>query len=653
MIREAIRQAVERRDLTMQVAHEVMHEMMAGIATQSQIASFVTAMRMKGETEEELLGFVTAMREDAVRISAPEGAVDLCGTGGDGSGTFNISTVSSFVVAAAGVPVAKHGNRAVSSRSGSADLLAALGIPFDLEPTAVETCLKMTSLGFMFAPMFHKSMRNVLGPRREIGIRTFFNILGPMANPAGVKQQLIGVYDPTLAPLIARVLRDLGTSRAMVVNGEGMDELTNLGKTRVVELIEDEIREYEISPEMFGIDVAEPEDIRGGNPVENARAALSILKGERSPRTDVVALNSAAALYISGRSSSLHEGLELAGEAIRSGRALAKLREFSAFAHDMERERQLERDVSELHGRRIVPEVLRLRCPELCRNLVAQISELNGGTRALKNLDNYLLKTPSVLSVLVLSRLRRVLDDGLVQTNSANRNPLSLSEAISSSHGVSIIAEFKTTYPSAPPLHLSPDPVRVAEAYSAAGVAGVSVLVERDFFGGSPELFSIFRSKLSLPMLFKDFVATEMQIEFAKRLGADAVLLIAKALRPETLETLIGTCVAYGMEPLVELHDTVDLEKFSSCAREDSVRLVGINRRDLRTLEVSKGDLGELRGLVGADKIVIAESGVGCPRDILALRGFDAVLIGSMFMRAENLEKTVLETVSMGRSVGR
>jgi indole-3-glycerol phosphate synthase len=230
---------------------------------------------------------------------------------------------------------------------------------------------------------------------------------------------------------------------------------------------------------------------------------------------------------------------------------------------------------------------------------------------------------------------------------------VSLSEAIISSPGISIIAEFKTTYPSSPPLHISPDPVRVAETYSAAKVAGVSVLVERDFFGGDPELFSILRSRLSLPMLFKDFVATEKQIELAKRLGADAVLLIAKALRPEVLDALIGACLARGMEPLVELHDIVDLEKLSSCGREDSVRLVGINRRNLRTLEVSKGELGELRRLVGVDKIVIAESGVECPRDILALRGFDAVLIGSMFMQAEDLEKTVKEAVSMGRSVRR
>jgi len=651
MIQEAIRQAVEQNDLTTAMAHEIMHEMMSGAATQSQIASFITAMRVKGETEEELLGFVTAMREDGATISAPKDAVDLCGTGGDGSGTFNISTISSFVVAAAGVPVAKHGNRAVSSRSGSADLLGALGIPFDLEPAAVEKCLETTGLGFMFAPTFHKSMRNVLAPRREIGIRTFFNTLGPLVNPAGVKHQLIGVYDPDIALCIARVLRGLRTSRALVVNGEGMDELTNTGKTSVVELIDDEIREYEVSPDMFGINYAEPEDIRGGTPTENARTALSILKGEDSPRTDVVALNSAAALYVSGRSPSLYDGLEMAREAILSGKALAKLKEFSAFANRLEQEWQLGRDVSELSNRRIAPDVLRQRCPELCRGLVRQISDLAGGPRALEHIDSDLLAIPNVLSVLALNRVRRVLSDGLTKTDLANQADVSLSDAISSSPGVSVVAEFKPTHPSAPLLHLSPDPSRAAEIYSSSEVVGVSVLVEPDFFGGSPELFSMFRSKLSLPLLFKDFVVTETQIAQAKRLGADAVLLIAKTLREEHMETLIRCCASDRIEPLVELRDIADLRKLSSCGSADMVRLIGINRRDLRTLEVKRDGLLELRELVRSDKIVIAESGIGSPREILALEGFDAVLIGSMFMQAENLEKTVSEVTALGRSM--
>ncbi|HUU07130.1 MAG TPA: anthranilate phosphoribosyltransferase, partial [Thermoplasmata archaeon] len=236
MIQEGIRLAAEGTALSVDLAEGIMDEMMSGKATPSQMASFLTAMRVKGETKDELLGFVKCMRSKAKRVSAPEGAVDLCGTGGDGARTFNISTVASFVVAACGVPVAKHGNRAISSRSGSADVLTALGIPITLAQADVERCVKETGIGFMFAPRFHESMRNVMATRREIGIRTFFNILGPMSNPADVKRQLIGVYDPRIARTVAEVMHDLGSERVMVVHGAGMDEITNTGPTKVVEL---------------------------------------------------------------------------------------------------------------------------------------------------------------------------------------------------------------------------------------------------------------------------------------------------------------------------------------------------------------------------------------------------------------------------------
>jgi anthranilate phosphoribosyltransferase len=653
MIQEGIRLAVERKDLSAQVAREIMNEMMTGVATQSQMASFVTAMRMKGETENELRGFVTAMREHAERISAPDGAIDLCGTGGDSVNTFNISTVSSFVVAAAGVPVAKHGNRAVSSESGSADVLGALGIPFDLDPPAVEQCLRKAGIGFMFAPIFHRSMKNVLSTRREIGIRTYFNILGPMVNPAGVKNQLIGVYDPALAPVIARVLRDLGTCRAMVVNGQGMDEITNVGKTKVVELIEREIREYDISPGTFGLDPADPGAIKGGSATENARTALSILKGEESPRTDIVAMNSAAALYLAGKVSDLQAGFEMAMRTIRSGMAMAKLREFSALTRKMEADRQMTHDISMLRGRRITPEVLARRCSDLSSDLVEQISKLDGGELDLQNLDANLLSRPSILSVLALTRLRRILVERSVQERQVSRAATSLSEAISSSPTVSVIGEYKPTAPSAPPLYVPPDPDDVARAYSSTGIAAVSVLVESDYFGGGPALFSMFRGQLSLPMLFKDFVVTEKQVELAGRLGADAVLLVAKALKREAMEHLVESCCARGMEPLVELHDIADLRKLSSCACSESVRLVGLNSRDLRTMEVNLGRLRELRRMVSSDKLVVAESGIRSPEDVRSLHGFDAVLVGSAFMQADGLERTVDGFVSTARSVAR
>jgi len=651
MIRDAIRLAVERKNLTTEMARAIMFEMMDGSSTPSQIASLITAMRMKGETLDELQGFVSAMRENAVKISAPSGAVDLCGTGGDGFNTFNISTVASFVVAATGVPVAKHGNRSVSSRSGSADLLSALGIPVDLEPNSVENCLRSSGLGFMFAPVFHRSMKNVLSPRREIGIRTLFNILGPMTNPAGVKHQLIGVYDFKLAPIMAKVLRNLGTRHAMIVNGNGMDEITNLGKTRVVELNEGEISEYTISPEMFGLEVAEPEKLKGGDPIENARITISILRGERSPRSDIVAMNAAAALYIAGKATSIEEGYVLANKVIINGKAREKLKEFSEFAREMEKERQEKQAIQLLRGRKILPEILRRRSGEISSDLFSQISAIDGSRQYLDVLDEELLRSPNILSVIVLNRVLRLLSDRIPELDSADHAPEKLSEVISSSKNLSVIAEYKPSSPSVPPLFVPPDPDYVKDIFTSCGVAGLSVLIEPDYFRGGPELFSIFRSQLSLPMLFKDFVVSEKQLELAARLGADAVLLIAKALKPEALESLVRSSIKRGIEPLVELHDERDLTKLKSCKCYDSVQLIGINSRDLRSLEIDLRRLLELRKQISEEKIFIAESGIRIPEDIRSLRGFDAVLIGSMFMQAEDLRKKTTEVVSISRSV--
>jgi len=651
MIREAIKRAVEREEISVDAAREVMNEMMTGAATQSQMASFITAMRMKGETEGELRGFVTAMRDHAEKISAPEGAVDLCGTGGDGLNTFNVSTVSSFVVAGAGVPVAKHGNRAVSSRSGSADVLSALGIPLDLEPVAVEECLRRTGIGFMFAPVFHKSMRNVLGARSEIGIRTFFNLVGPMANPAGVKNQLVGVYDAAMAPMVAAALRELGTHRAMVVNGQGMDEITNLGTTRVVELRDREIREYDISPGMFGLDLADPETVKGGSAVDNARTALRILDGEESPRTDIVAMNSAAAIYVAGRAPDLQAGFEMAMHSIKSGKASAKLGELAELTRRMETDHQMTLDIVTLRGRRIAPGVLRQRCSELTSDLVAVVSGLEGGKSELRSLDPDITARPSILSVLVLNRLRGILAGVPVRHGHASRAARSLSHVISSSPSMSVIGEYKPNAPSAQPLSIPPSPDDAAEAYS--GVAAVSVLVEPDYFGGSPELFSMFRERIRQPMLFKDFVASERHLDLAAALGADAVLIIAKALTPDAMGRLIQSCCAKGMEPLVELHDLADLDKLSSSGRSGSVKLVGLNSRNLRTLELNLEGLKALRKMMDPRKLVVAESGIGSPDDIRSLQGFDAVLIGSALMRARDLDGKVEELVSAARSVTR
>jgi len=652
MIREALGQVVGGEDLSAEAAQKVMQEMISGTASQSQISAFLTAMRMKGETEDEIRGFVIAMREASLRIEAPPGSVDLCGTGGDGSGTFNISTASSFVVAAAGVPVAKHGNRSVSSKCGSADLLASLGIPFNLPPLMVQESLSTCGLGFMFAPVFHQSMMNVMVPRREIGIRTVFNLLGPLTNPAGVKNQLIGVYDGSLAPTVVRVLKDLGTERAVVVSSGGMDEITNTGPTRIHELRNGKIEAYDFEPGDLGFDLADPSEIRGGDAAQNARIVYSILKGKRSPRSDIVALNAAAGIYASGKASSLAEGRDMAVAALGSGRALQKAMQFASLSWELEGRRQSESEASSFATGRIHLDMLLNRAGDIAQHLQNEISLRQDGPEMLASLDPSLLTRPNVLSVMVLRRILSVLSSGAdVGPRSANleRSKMKLSDSIASSEGIAVIAEYKPRSPSSVGLAVPPDPEYVARAYSSSGVAGVSVLVEPDFFSGSGRLFAEMRSRLRLPLLFKDFVVSETQVDTANRLGADALLIVAKALRSESITKLVDESLSVGVEPLVEVHDEEDIAKLRECECMDSVRMVGVNSRDLRTLKTDLNGLSSLRKMVGSGKVVVAESGVSTPNDLKVVGDFDAVLIGSAFMNAEDLGRKVRDVVSACR----
>jgi len=652
MMQEAISKIVGCEDLSETEANGAMLEMIGGRASHSQIASFITAMRMKGESENELLGFAKAMRANASKIAVPGKTVDLCGTGGDGSGTFNISTVASFVVAAAGVTVAKHGNKSVSSKSGSADLLMALGIPHDLNPEQVQKCISEAGIGFLFAPIFHKSMANVAAPRREIGIRTFFNILGPLSSPADVKHQLIGVYDGGLSMKMAHVLRELGSVRALIVNSGGTDEITNIGLTNVVELSSGSIRDYEISPDMFGLRHAVKNDLRGGGPEKNARVALSILKGEKSPRADAVGMNAAAAIYAAEASNDIAEGLELAQRVMRNGEALAKLKEFAELSIQLESERQASLPIDAFQSRKMTKETLINRCGEISARLISQISRKKGGEERLAFLDESLFSDKSVLSAISLSRLLAIIDGTEIPpAEGARRSHERLSSTIEEGKGISIIGEYKPAYPSMTPLSPPPEPEEAMDAYGDGGLAGVSILVEPQFFSGSQKLFSQFRTGIDLPLLFKDFVVAGEQMEIASKLGADAVLLISKVLRQSYLEKLIGDSQRSGLEPLVEVHDKADIRKLEACGNYDSVRLVGINSRDLRSMNTDLESMKKLRPILPKDKIVIAESGIGSASDLKALKGFDAALIGSYFMRSDSVGKAVEEIVSAGRSV--
>ena len=326
-IREAIDKLVNRINLSEAETIDVMNQIMTGEATPLQVAAFLTALRMKGESVEEITGAARVMREKAHRVNVGSKTVlDTCGTGGDQKGTFNISTTAAFVLAGAGVNVAKHGNRSVSSQSGSADVLGALGVKVDAPKERVEQCIAKIGIGFLFAPLLHEAMKYAVQPRRDIGIRTIFNILGPLTNPAMASHQLIGIYSGELVGMIAHVLKNLGSVRAMVVHGlEGLDEISLCGPTKVAELRDGQVKEYTIEPEQFGLQRCRLEDLHGGSAEQSAVIVKGVLEGKPGPARNVVLLNGGAALYVSGSAATMQDGIRLAAESIDSGKARQKL----------------------------------------------------------------------------------------------------------------------------------------------------------------------------------------------------------------------------------------------------------------------------------------------------------------------------------------
>lgn len=327
MIREAIEKIIKRINLTEAEAREVFDEIMSGRTTPAQIGSLLTALRMKGETIEEITGAAKVMREKALRINVDgKELVDTCGTGGSGINTFNISTAAAFVAAGGGAKIAKHGNRSATSMCGSANVLEALGVNINAGPEIVEKCIRDIGIGFLYAPLFHSAMKYASEPRKDIGIRTVFNILGPLSNPANAMSQVIGVYDSRLTEVVANVLKKLGSYRAFVVCGsDGLDEITISGKTRITELNNGNIKTHDISPEKFGIKKAGLEKIKGADVKENAQILLSVLKGEKGPRRDIVVLNASAALVAGSKAKDFKEGIRKAEDSIDSGRAFEKL----------------------------------------------------------------------------------------------------------------------------------------------------------------------------------------------------------------------------------------------------------------------------------------------------------------------------------------
>ena len=336
MIKDIIKKITERKDLSREEVLFLFQEIMDGKLTDAQLGAVLVGLKMKGETIDEISAAASVMREKAIKVNIKDKSklVDTCGTGGDSIGTFNVSTISAFVVAASGAKVAKHGNRSVSSKCGSADLMESLGVKIDMSPQEVEKCIDEIGLGFLFAPIFHPAMKNVIRQRREIGVRTIFNLLGPLSNPADAPYQLMGVYDKNLVEPLAKVLVNLGIKRAFVVHGlEGLDEVSLTTETLVAQVNEKDVEVYTVKPEDFGLKRVSIEDLKGGDITENTEIALKILQGkDYGPKTDFVALNSAFALKVAGVVNNIKEGVELAKESIYSKKAyevLEKLRNFS------------------------------------------------------------------------------------------------------------------------------------------------------------------------------------------------------------------------------------------------------------------------------------------------------------------------------------
>lgn len=329
MIQEAIAKLIADEALSQEEAIAVADEIMSGAATPCQIASFITALRIRGETVSTIVGFVKTLRDKALKIAVPPETVvvDTCGTGGDQAGTYNISTAAALIAAGAGVKVAKHGNRSVSSRCGSADVLAALGVNIEVPREVSQRCLDELGICFLFAPLYHKAMKYAVQPRREIGIRTIFNIIGPLSNPAAATHQLIGVYEPRLTTLFVEVLKELGSKRALVVHGhDHLDEITTTDKTLVSELKDDaSIHTYTVKPEDLGFARATLQDLKGEDVETNAAIIEAILRGEQGPRTDIALLNAGAAIYVAGGSETIRNGVTAARHAIQSGEAQRKL----------------------------------------------------------------------------------------------------------------------------------------------------------------------------------------------------------------------------------------------------------------------------------------------------------------------------------------
>ncbi len=605
---EALQRTIEHREIFFDEMVDLMRQIMRGEVSPTMTAAILTGLRVKKETVGEIAGAATVMREFALPVAVADKThlVDIVGTGGDGSHTFNISTCSMFVVAAAGAKVAKHGNRSVSSKSGSADAVEALGAVIELNPGQVARAIEQTGIGFMFAPMHHPAMKVVAPVRREMGVRTIFNILGPLTNPVGATNILMGVFHPDLVGIQARVLRELGAERALVVWGrDNMDEISLGAGTLVGELRDGKVREYEIHPEDFGIAMSASRNLKVADPEESIAMLRGVLDNQPGPANDIVALNAGAALYVAGVADSIADGL---------ARAPGHRRRQRPRAHGAVRRRQ--------------PRAGRLTLPR-----PSDPSYRFQESRTMSDILNTILarKTQEVAersARMPLAELKARVADASPVRGFAN----ALQAAIANGDPA-VIAEVKKASPSKGVIRADFRPAEIAVSYEFGGASCLSVLTDVDFFQGADAYLQEAREACTLPVLRKDFVVDPYQVVEARVLGADCILLIVSALDDRQLAGLSDLAMTLGMDVLVEVHDIDELER----AIQVPVPLVGINNRNLRTFDVSLETTLSMRDAVPRDRLLVTESGILGPADVRIMRdaGINAFLVGEAFMRVD------------------
>ena len=590
-INEAVEKFSSGNSLKKNEIKEVFLSIMNNECNDAEIISFLMTLKTKGETVEEITGAAEVLREmsQKLKLNSQE-LVDTCGTGGDGQNTFNISTASAIVAAAAGVKIAKHGNKSISSKSGSSDLLEFSGINIDLDEEQAQKCFDDNGITFMFAPKYHKAMKNVANVRKNIKTRTIFNVLGPLSNPANAKYQILGVYDKKLILPIAKVIKGLGIKRAMVVHSEeGLDEISCEKDTYIAEVNENEISEYTINPKEFGLEILSLESLKVDSVEESYKIFMNMLENKDETAVNIVSLNAGAAIYISGIKENLKEGIEFAKELIISGKALKKFED-------------LKKSMPEkLNTPKILEEILENKAKEVAdRKNKMTVQDLK--------------------EITYMYSLKRDFKGALINKISKNKP--------------AVIAEIKRASPSLGELNMNIIPAKVAADFEAMGAACLSVLTDAKYFKGSGAILEMAKKGCGLPVLRKDFIIDEYQIDESVTMGADCILLIVSALDKTLLKNLYDAAKVRDLDVIVEVHDYSELES----ALEIGCDIIGINNRNLHTFDVDLNTSVELIKYIKDDQLIIAESGIHNFEDVKKMNecGINTFLVGESLMTSKD-----------------